>query len=132
MNEHPDAYLSEIAAHFGATESGVWRALSRLKITRKKKTTLYAEQDEVKRQIFLAELKKHPEARCVYIDESGIDAFVSREYGWGKRGQCVLGDVSGKRYARESFIAGMTQDVTFSSFLLILLILILLKNFGLI
>lgn len=37
MNEHPDAYLSEIAAHFGATESGVWRALSRLKITRKKK-----------------------------------------------------------------------------------------------
>ena len=37
MEMNPDAYLSEIAAHFGVTESGVWRALSRLNISRKKR-----------------------------------------------------------------------------------------------
>lgn len=34
---HPDAYLNEIAAHFNVTDSGISKALSRLKITRKKK-----------------------------------------------------------------------------------------------
>ena len=33
---HPDAYLSEIAAQFNASPSGVLRACRRLKITRKK------------------------------------------------------------------------------------------------
>ena len=37
MEANPDAYLSEIAAHFSATESGVWRALTRLKMSRKKR-----------------------------------------------------------------------------------------------
>lgn len=35
--EHPDAFLNEIAEHFNMTSSGIFRALSRLKITRKKK-----------------------------------------------------------------------------------------------
>jgi len=34
---HPDAYLNEIASHFNVTNSGISKALSRLKITRKKK-----------------------------------------------------------------------------------------------
>lgn len=34
---HPDAYLNEIAAHFNVTDSGISKAMSRLKITRKKK-----------------------------------------------------------------------------------------------
>ena len=38
----------------------------------------------------------------MYVDESGIDTFISREYGWDFRGQKVIGEVSGKRYARES------------------------------
>lgn len=36
IQENPDAYLSEMAYHFGVTNSGLWRALKRLKITRKK------------------------------------------------------------------------------------------------
>jgi len=44
--------------------------------------------------------------KLVYVDESGIDKFVFREYGWSKRGTAIPGSVSGKRYARESFIAG--------------------------
>jgi len=33
---HPDAYLHEIAEEFGVTAPGIWSALKRLKITRKK------------------------------------------------------------------------------------------------
>ena len=35
--EHPDAYLREIAAHFGCWPNAVRKALHRLKITRKKR-----------------------------------------------------------------------------------------------
>lgn len=45
----------------------------------------------------------------MYIDESGIDRFMSREYGWALKGQKVIGEVSGKRYARESFVAGLNE-----------------------
>lgn len=41
----------------------------------------------------------------VYVDESGIDSYVHRAFGWSKRGELVHGEVSGKRYARESFVA---------------------------
>ena len=43
----------------------------------------------------------------VYVDESGIDSFVSREHAWSERGQTVIGERSGKRFARESFVAGL-------------------------
>ena len=41
----------------------------------------------------------------VYVDESGIDSYVHQSFGWAKRGTKVFGEVSGKRYARESFVA---------------------------
>ncbi len=41
----------------------------------------------------------------VYVDESGIDHYVHRSHGWAPRGEPVYGEISGKRYARESFIA---------------------------
>jgi len=36
IKSHPDAYLQEIATHFGVTDSGICKALKRLDITRKK------------------------------------------------------------------------------------------------
>ncbi len=36
IQSHPDAYLQEIASYFGVTNSGICKALKRLKITRKK------------------------------------------------------------------------------------------------
>lgn len=52
----------------------------------------------------------------VYIDESGIDKFISREYGWGLRGHKIIGEISGRRYARESFIAGQLQNKVIAPF----------------
>lgn len=37
IETHLDAHLTELAMHFGVTPSGIWRALKRLKITRKKR-----------------------------------------------------------------------------------------------
>ena len=53
---HPDAYFTEIAVHFNCSDEGVRQACKRLCITRKKKTKLYKERDEEKRQAFLAEV----------------------------------------------------------------------------
>nr|WP_161499055.1 IS630 family transposase [Legionella pneumophila] len=78
----------------------------------KKKTSLYKERDEIKRQLFISEVGMHPSDKLVFIDESGIDKFVSREYAWSKKGHKVIGEVSGKRFARESFIAGLIGNQT--------------------
>ena len=65
----------------------------------------YKERDEEKRQVFLELIRKIPKDEIIYLDESGIDEFIHREYGRALRGEKVYGEVSGKRYARESFIA---------------------------
>jgi transposase len=41
----------------------------------------------------------------VYIDESGVDSHLHKEYCWAPKGQVVLSRQSGKRFARESFLA---------------------------
>ena len=59
--------------------------------------------------MFIEEIKQYSVEKLVYVDESGIDTFISRQYGWGLRGQKVLGEVSGKRYARERFVAALVN-----------------------
>ena len=54
---HPDAYFTEIAEHFKCSDEGIRKACKRLCITRKKKTKLYRERDEEKRQEYLDEIK---------------------------------------------------------------------------
>lgn len=51
-------------------------------------------------------LQEIPEDKRVYIDESGIDRFIYRAFGRAPIGERIQGTVSGKRYQRESFIAG--------------------------
>jgi hypothetical protein len=44
VDEHPDAFLREIALAFGASKKGVHNALKRYKITRKKRPLLQRAQ----------------------------------------------------------------------------------------
>lgn len=66
--------------------------------------------------IFKTEIKNLSPDKLVYIDEAGIDKFITREYAWGFIGKRVPGEVSGLRYARESFIAGKIQDKIIAPF----------------
>ena len=70
-----------------------------------KKTLLYKERDENLRREFQERIKHIAKERLVFLDESGIDTFVSRHFGRAQRGEKIKGEISGKRYARKSFIA---------------------------
>ncbi len=41
----------------------------------------------------------------MYIDESGMDRTISKDRGWGKRSEKLLGKKSGKYYQRTNIIA---------------------------
>ena len=58
----------------------------------------------------MAEISRYTKEDLVYVDESGIDQFVYYPWGYGLRGQKVHGEISGKRYDRESFVAGKVNS----------------------
>lgn len=68
---------------------------------------MYKERDEKKRAAFVAHIKTLDQETLVYLDESGIDSFIHKPFAWSVRGTKVFSEVSGKRYARESFIAAL-------------------------
>jgi hypothetical protein len=70
-----------------------------------KKTTLYAERDEQKRTIFAAKITKYDATEVVYLDESGIDRFLHRQYARSPRGKQVICEIKGNKYQRVSMIA---------------------------
>ena len=110
IEKHPDAYLREIGEAFGCTESAVRYALCKLKITRKKKTKVYGERNEEKRKEFIETLQTlHPE-QIIYVDETGMDQFLYREYARAPRGKKVYGVISGKKYKRTSLVAGKSGN----------------------
>ena len=51
-----------------------------------------------------------------YVDESGFDAYYSREYGYAPRGEKVIGKVSGRHFARTSVVAAKKGKETIAAF----------------
>lgn len=76
----------------------------------KKKTLRYKEQDAQKRAVFLEQIRQYPKEALVFVDESGIDSYLYVPYAWSKRGEKVFGEIAGKRFARDSFIAAKCQS----------------------
>ena len=72
---------------------------------KKKKTTCYEEADEIKKAEFKEEIEKLKKEKLVYVDESGINRILQREYAYSERGVRVHGKVKGKREKRISCIA---------------------------
>ena len=104
MQEHPDAYPSEIAKDFGCCETAVRKAFERLGITRKK-TTHYREQDPEKVAAYQEEISGIAPEQIAYVDETGIDTYLYREYGYAPKGQKVHAAVSGRKYKRVGIVA---------------------------
>lgn len=75
-----------------------------------KKTLLYRERNDNCRNSFLARLQAIPPAQRVYVDETGFEAPLFRQYGYSEVGQPVKGEQTGKRFARTSLIAGLKEN----------------------
>ena len=39
------------------------------------------------------------------MDETGIDTYLYREYGWSRRGQALIGKISGHKFQRTGIVA---------------------------
>jgi transposase len=72
-----------------------------------KKTTLYAERSEERRAAFLAEIEQIDPKKIIYIDESGVEDTLYRQYARAPRGDAIIAEVKGKKSERISLIAGL-------------------------
>ena len=73
----------------------------------KKKTFLYQERDEEKRKAFQEQLAKLEDQQIVYIDESGHNQQIIKQYARALRGKKVVADRQGKRTKRINVVAGL-------------------------
>ena len=77
------------------------KSIKEIKYNTKKKTTSYKEQCKEKVNKYLNEIKNFSEEDIVYIDETGIQGYIYREYARAIRG---------KKYKRTNIVAGKCGD----------------------
>jgi transposase len=82
----------------------------KIKYHKKKKTATYKEADPEKQKAFKEFIKGIDPKLLVYLDESGVNKWLYREYGRAPSGTKVPDKISGLRYERESFIAAQVQN----------------------
>lgn len=71
----------------------------------KKKTKRYREQDPVKAAKYQEQIRDIPPERIAYIDETGIDTYLYREYAYSPKGEAVCDLISGRKYQRTGIVA---------------------------
>lgn len=71
----------------------------------KKKTIHYQEQDSKKIEEYKEKIKNIQLDKIAYVDETGIDTYLYREYGRAPRGKKVHGEIRGRKYQRVSIVA---------------------------
>jgi transposase len=108
--DQPDALLDELAQQMGCGRMTIWRALRKLKITRKKKTVYADEQKrpdvQRQRQEFQQELATLDPHHLVFVDETGTTTAMARLYGRAPQGERVRGSVPGQ-WNSMTLISGM-------------------------
>jgi len=70
-----------------------------------KKALYYKEQNSERVKEYQETIKNTPEERIAYVDETGIDSCLYREYGYAPRGQKVYDKVLGRKFQRTNIIA---------------------------
>jgi len=53
----------------------------------------------------LDQIRDIPANQIAYVDETGIDTYLSREYGWSERGKPLIGLVNGRKFKRTGIVA---------------------------
>ena len=59
------------------------------------------------RSEFAEKIRSIPPERLIYVDECGVDRYLYREYAYAPRGQKVVAEISGKKFKRTNFCAGI-------------------------
>lgn len=116
VKEHPDDNQKEIAAYFGCSAQAVSKALKRNGITRKKKTRRYKEQDPEKVAEYQEQIKDIDPETIAYVDETGIDSYYGREYGYAPRGEKVIGEVAGRKFQRSNLVSAQLGNKMIAPF----------------
>ena len=57
-----------------------------------------------------------PEDQRVFLDESGVNKFLYREYARAKRGEKVRAEVAGKKFERQSIVAAQCGKTVLAPF----------------
>jgi len=62
----------------------------------------------------LSEIAEVLADHIAYVDETGIDEYLYREYGWSKRGTTLIGMTSGRNFKRTGIVAAQIGEVIVS------------------
>jgi transposase len=116
VREHPDATPAEHKdrLHLPASRVTVWRALRRLRLTRKKKSTRAAEQDrpdvaEARRQ-WPQKLAGVAPDDLVFLDETGANTAMQRTHGYAPRGERVAAKAPLGGWQAVTFVGALTVN----------------------
>jgi transposase len=62
-------------------------------------------------------VKKSPsDKELYYIDESSVDEFYAREYGYAPRGERVFGEISGRKFKRTNLVSAYCNKKSVAPF----------------
>lgn len=77
---------------------------------REKKTTRYREQNAEKVAEYQQQIINISPEEIAYVDETGIDTYLYREYGYAPMGELVCAQIPGRKYARTGIVAAKLGD----------------------
>ena len=83
----------------------IFACFGRDRLDAKKKSWSYQERDEAKRAVWIKALEAVAVCDRVYVDETGCDDRLQREYGWSVRGEPCLDRRVGHASERFSVVA---------------------------
>ena len=78
--------------------------------SQEKKTLCYKEQSREKVKEYQEKIKDIPEEKITYVDKTGIDSYLYREYGYSPRGQKIYEKISGRKFQRTSIVAAKLDN----------------------
>jgi transposase len=116
VTQQPDATLAELRDRLGAGVhlSTVARALTRLRLPRKKKVRHAAEQDRPdvrhKRAAYRGRAAGVDPDRYVFLDETGVNTAMGRLYGRAPRGERLVDKVPLAHWRMTTVVAGVRSD----------------------
>ena len=71
---------------------------------------MYEERKEDLRKEYQKALTEIDKAKIIYLDESGFDMNMKKEFGWSLRGKRLLGEKSGNRKGRRVTVISALKD----------------------